>query len=1237
MGDKSWTAEQMQAIETRGQNLLVSAAAGAGKTAVLVERIIRMVTDPARPVDINRILVVTFTNAAASEMRARIASALQKALAGSPGSARLSRQLGLLEQSFITTLHSFCLETVRRYFHLVGLDPAFRVGDENELALLRLDVLTSLFEAQYESAETADRFVSLVDTYGGEKGDLALQDLVLRLFDFARSTPWPQQWLRKALAFWDFEDGQDLDTVSWTVDLRAEITAEIEVALTRLVQAAGIAGREDGPGMYLPFLERELDHTRQLLQAGRTSWVELYRTFQELPFARLKACRTGNEELKEQARKLRSEAKKRLEHLRDACFQRPPGDWLKDLQQVRPLLETLVELAISFDEAFTAAKRGRGLVDFGDLEHFCLRILNTGEREEFSPSPVAYEYRRCFDEVMVDEYQDINAVQEAILQLVSKQDDDQPNLFMVGDVKQSIYRFRLAEPGLFLAKYHTYPAAANRGPDRRLDLARNFRSRRSVIDAVNFIFAQVMSRETGEIAYDEAAKLCYGAGYPPLPVSAGPGPELTEVYIVNHSAPVSESDPVDEPGVSDNQTEDGRGLFETPEVEAALIAGRITDMVQGCAEAPPVLVYDPQQGTYRPVTYSDIVVLLRATRRWANTFVEVFHQYGIPVYADLGSGYFAATEVETLLSLLSVIDNPHQDIPLAGVLRSPLFGFTASDLAAIRLVRPGGDFYTCIRAAADGDGALSERLHSFLRRLEQWRTLARRAPLPELIWQIYRDTGYYEFVGGLPGGVQRQANLRALHDRARQYEQTSYRGLFRFLRFMERIREKGDDLGTARALGEKENVVRILSVHRSKGLEFPVTIVAGLGRQFNLRDCSSDFLLHRTLGFAPDVVDPVRRFRYPTLLKYFLRYRLRREALAEEMRVLYVALTRARERLILVGSSKNLAKSVKTWCQGIPRSQWLLDDADVVGAQSFLDWIARAMVRHPDGAPLRELAGCPEPASDVAAGHRSRWLVQPASTTQPGLSALPEPLSFEPEKDSPQAPLVHQRLAWSYPWESETTLPVKLSATELKRKLDPVFTEDTAPLRAELGALTTRPRFMQRITALTGSERGTALHLVLQHLDLTAELDEQDVIAQISVLLLRGIISPEQASAVDSAAIARFFASPLGRRVRGAFPVRRELPFTLCLPATHLYPGIPQDSTSAVLVQGVIDCLLDEPDGYVIVDYKSDRIPPGDEKSAAERYGTQLALYSEAVEVLTGRPVTARFLYFFANDTAYAV
>ncbi|MBU4533844.1 MAG: helicase-exonuclease AddAB subunit AddA [Eubacteriales bacterium] len=1235
MGDKRWTKEQLQAIETRGQNLLVSAAAGAGKTAVLVERAIRMVTDEVRPVDINRILVVTFTNAAAAEMRHRIATALQQTAAGSSVSPGIVRQLGLLEQSSITTLHSFCLETVRRYFHLIGLDPSFRVGDENELALLRLDVLTGLFETQYGSADTSAPFASLADTYGGEKGDLDLQDLVLRLYDFARSTPWPHQWLHQALGLWEHAEGQGLDDVFWVDDLRREITAQIRVAQTCLLQSAAIAGQADGPGVYLPFLQSEVEYAGVLLQAGRTSWLEMYHRFQELSFGTLKACRDGDEELKEQVKTLRNKAKKILLDLQNAFFQRPSEDWLQDVHRVRPLLESLVNLTIRFEEAFSAAKRGRGLVDFSDLEHFCLRILNAGRPDELVPSPVAEEYRRCFDEVMVDEYQDINAVQETILQLVSRQGDRRSNLFMVGDVKQSIYRFRLAEPGLFLEKYHTYPSAAGRGPDRRLDLATNFRSTRVVVDAVNYVFAQIMRPETGEIAYDEAAALRYGADYPAA-VASRTGSETTELYIIDHSSPVPESDSGIEPGGENALEEETGGRLDTPELEAALVAARIMDLVHGSHDSLPTLVYDRKTGTHRPVTYSDIVVLLRTTKNWANTFVEVFLQHGIPVYADLGSGYFAATEVETLLSLLTVIDNPHQDIPLAGVLRSPLFGFTASDLAALRLARSGGDFFGSVRAAADTEGFLAGRVQSFLEQLEEWRTLARRAPLPELIWQIYRDTGYYEFVGGLPGGIQRQANLRALHDRARQYEQTSYRGLFRFLRFINRIREKGDDLGTARTLGEKEDVVRVLSVHRSKGLEFPVTIVAGLGKQFNLQDGTRDFLLHRHLGFSPDVIDPIRRLRYPTLLKHCTRYRLRREALAEEMRVLYVAMTRARERLILVGSSKNLAKSAKAWCEGLPRPTWPLEDADVVGARSFLDWIGRAVVRHPDGAPIRKLGRCSEPNCDAVVDHPSRWLVQVTSATQPSGSTVSEQRPFTPQPDSPDATLVHRRLAWTYPSYSETLIPVKLTATELKRRMDPVFTEGAVQSQRPQ-ALTARPRFLQRDAVLTGAERGTALHLVLQHLDLNTRLDEQDVGVQISGMVLRGIITSEQAEAVDGQAIARFFASPLGYRVRGAALVSREMPFTLRLPASRLYPGISEESTSLVLIQGVIDCLLDETGGYVIVDYKSDRFPPGDEQAAFARYGTQLALYTEAVEVLTGRTVTDRFLYFFANDSTFRI
>lgn len=1233
-----WTAEQLQAIETRGKNLLVSAGAGAGKTAVLVERVMRMATDPVFPVPIDRILVVTFTNAAAAEMRMRIGAALQDALKADPGSPLLNRQTALFEQASITTMHSFCLDTVRRYFDLINLDPAFRVGDEHELSLLRLDMLAELFEAQYEEPGSNERFSRLVDIYGGEKGDQTLQELILKLYDFARSTPRPHRWFTKALEQWDVDDSTALDDLPWAGELLSAIRSRLDIAHALMKQAVQIAELREGPKVYLKVLLPELDHIERLIRASGVGWTELAREFNDLAFTRLPPCREVNKGLKEQAVGLRTSAKEELQNLAVTYFSRQPDEWLRDMRVVCPVLRDLIYLVTEFDKAYTAAKRDRGLVDFGDLEHLCLQILCDNEGGVIAPSAIALELREWYEEIVVDEYQDINGIQETILKMVSRQYDERPNLFLVGDVKQSIYRFRLAEPDLFLQKYHTYPPLHDAaGTEARIDLTVNFRSRPAIINAVNFIFRRIMSVESGEMEYDDAAKLNCGVEYPPESAASVSDADQVELLIIDQTSGAGETKGGSPGTHSEDELED---VYEAAEAEALLAASRIRELVAGTREQGPARIYDHRLRQYREITYKDIVILLRSTKGWANTFVEVFHRCGIPVFADLGSGYFAATEVETMLSLLSVVDNPHQDIPLAGVLRSPLFGFSASDLAAIRASRSSGKFYACVKTAAGKEGVLAERLQAFLSQLDRWRALARRKPLPELIRQIYRDTGYYEFVGGLPGGAQRQANLRALHNHARRYEQTSYRGLFRFLRFIERVREKGDDLGTARPLGENEDVVRVMSVHRSKGLEFPVVVLAGLGRQFNFRDCWREVLLHKNLGLAADVIDPELRLRYPTLFKHLVRARLRKESLAEEMRILYVAMTRARERLLLIGSGKpeHLFKTTA------PGASPVLDRLDVLKAGNYLKWITLALIDHPDA---RSFATTTTAIASRPEDEPSRWeirIVNPAD--------LPRDASFQVSLPPDSAVVsclkgsqpvaqtagaedeIKKRLEWDYPWRPETVRPAKLTATELFQELEPVA-YDAVPIGPYRRKLIRQPRFMQETAPLTSVEYGSAIHLVMQHIDLNAT-DPEEVRREIERMTASEIISAKQRDAVDCSVIARFLRSDLACRIRNGLAFQREVPFTFKVPAHRFYPDVQADE-DFVLIQGVIDGLLTERDGFVIIDYKTDRVRPGDEQVVANRYRSQLDLYAQAVESITHGCVKEKHIYLFDAGTAVQV
>lgn len=1251
--DKTWTAEQLAAIHTRAGNLLVSAAAGAGKTAVLVERIIRRITDTTAPTDVDRLLVLTFTNAAAAEMRERVGRALAARIDACPDARHLNRQISLINHACIGTIHSFCLEVIRQHFYRIDLDPNFRVADETEADLIRAEVMEELFERRYRMDEQSF-FKTLVDCYGGKRDDADLQKLVLEIYGLARSTPQPMTWLKKLAADYELPEDITFDSLSWGAYLKQTINLELAGAATALETALRLCGRTTGPQAYINTLQADLEAVHNLASAcgADAGWTGLSSLMNAVNFGRLKAVRDKgvDEDLKKQAVALRDQAKKQIRNLQNDYFSRQPEDFCADLSTVAPLVKELTELTRDFHEAYQKAKSINGLVDFSDLEHFCLQVLSNDGPYGLAPSDVALEMRQRFVEVLVDEYQDTNAVQEALLRLVSRQGEADANLFMVGDVKQSIYRFRLADPGLFMDKYLNYlpqPGAAQ----RRIDLTKNFRSRRGVVHAVNFVFRQLMSPAVGELLYDEKAELIYGANYPGREIEGMAAGDEADDPVELHLCERGKSDKHADAGVeaelmaTDEDSGSNSGIsaettedLDTAQIEARLVASRIKEIIGNSPDGGGMLIYDNEQKKYRRAIYRDIVVLLRATTGYANIFMEEFRRLGVPAYAEMATGYFEAVEVETILSLLKVIDNPRQDVPLAGVLRSPLVGLNADELAQIKLCQRQGDFFDAVLSAATMPaGEVSQRLTDFLEKLDKWRGLARQGTLAALLWTLYRDTGYYDFVGGLPGGGQRQANLRALHQRAQQYENTGFRGLFLFLRFIERLRDGVRDLGTARVLNEKENVVRLMSIHKSKGLEFPVVFVAGLGKKFNLKDLNKTVLLHKDLGVGLQFVDAENRITYPTVAKLAVKQKLRMEALAEELRILYVAMTRAREKLILVGSARNLRTHARRWCGTVAGAGWALPDGETAQANTCLDWLVPALARHQDGWKIRDFAQCDDLPPAAVAGDSSRWQVffhdgatASEAAKQPADELYNSVCRMEPVQIAGEfADIVAQRLTWKYPVPALAACAAKASVTELKRRFDPQIEQEEESSLHYRPSFSKRPVFMQGACGLTAAEAGAAMHLVLQNLDLQDVADTAAINEQVARMSELELLTSEQAAAVPAEKIALFFQSPLGRRVLAGKKVLRELPFTMALPAGEVYPQIAADSERIVLVQGIIDCLVEEDDGMLLLDYKTDRITADRLEQAVSLYRGQLNLYARAVEHIYGRQVTDVYLYLF--------
>ncbi len=1227
----TWTDDQWKAITATGTDILVAAAAGSGKTAVLVERIIRKVLNEEEPVDIDQLLVVTFTNAAAAEMRHRIGAALEKAMESDPTSKHLRKQLSLLNKASISTLHSFCLEVIRKYYYLMDIDPSFRIADEAEGALLRDEALDELFEEEYGKEEN-DEFYQLVDTFSSDRSDAQLQMIVNRLYDFAKSHPHPEEWLSRLPQLYDVnEETTNIDDLPFMKELKFDIELQLEGAEALVNELLTIANMPGGPS---PRMVNFMDDQQTIhrLRNAISSWHNLYAEMQVVKFSTLKTCK-GEEydpELVEKSKEIRNELKKIITSLQEDYFSRKPESYLRDMREMRDVIAALAQLVQRFAEKFQAMKREKGLVDFGDLEHFALGILtDRNEEEEFVPSEAALFYQKKFKEVLLDEYQDVNFVQESIIRLVTSGTEEEGNLFMVGDVKQSIYRFRLAEPNLFLSKYRRF-STTGESSGLRIDLAKNFRSRREVLDGTNYLFKQIMGVKVGEIEYDAQAELVKGADYPEEPTVP------VEVTIIEQT------------GTAEQEDEAGLEDAEQSQLEARWIVQKIRELVQ--SRYP---VYDPKTKTERPIRYRDIVILLRSTP-WAGEIIEEGSRAGVPIYAKLSGGYFQATEVVIMLSLLKIIDNPYQDIPLASVLRSPIVNCSENDLAIIRLASKKGAYYEAVQAfarkkPAPEHEALYEKISKFLEKLLGWRTISRSGALSSLIWQLYRDTHFYDFAGGMPGGKQRQANLRALYDRAKQYEETSFRGLFRFLRLIERIQERGDDLGEAKALSEQEDVVRLMTIHASKGLEFPVVFVAGLGRQFNLMDVRQSYLFDQDYGIAAKYTHVEKRISYPSLPQLALRRKKRLELLAEEMRVLYVALTRAKEKLFLLGTQKNVDKVLANWEKGWSSTDWLLSDVDRATAVSYFDWIGPSLVRHRDWA-ISEGPNL-EHLSDIY-GHTSRWkveIVPPESLLKQELEDHQQQIDWQTTVESSE-PItsssrykeeIMKRMSWQYPNPMATKLRSKQSVSDLKRMND-IYNDraENELVKSFQRPVFSRPAFMQQ-KALSPAEIGTAVHTVMQHVPLNKQPTATDISSLLEKLVQRELLTNEQAEVIDPTSIVSFFETEVGQMLLTADHVYRETPFNMGVQASELHAEWDGEN-EVVLVQGVIDCLMEVNGQLYLLDYKTDQITgrfPGGLAEARpvleDRYRLQIDLYAKAVEQIWKRKIARKYLFFF--DGAHAL
>lgn len=1259
----SWTEEQRQVIELRNRNILVSAAAGSGKTAVLVERIITRITDKVHPVDIDSLLIVTFTNAAAGEMRERIRTAIEKKLVEEPENVHLQRQLTLIHHAQITTIHSFCQHVIRNYFHTIDLDPNFRIGDDGEMKLLRNDTAERLIEELYqeigagdstehnpeagrqentdekpsteslehgpepekqevakEKEEKGKRYRRFVESFAPGRDDGGLKALILAVYDFSMSYPWPFKWLKDCRRAYDVENVQELASVFWMEPLLKHVRLLLEECVADIRKALAICRQPDGPYMYEKAILDDLVQMEELLNSR--DYLEYADAFLRMKaFARLSTKKDDivSAEKKELVKGIREQVKGSLKAIREQYFYQTPGQMVEDLKGSREQAEVLLELAGTFYRRFSEKKREKNLLDFNDLEHMALDILVKEENGHPVPSDAAEQFADRFEEIMIDEYQDSNLVQEYILTSVSRQSRGVNNVFMVGDVKQSIYRFRLARPELFMGKYASYTTESS--PEQKIELHKNFRSRSQVLSSVNFIFRHIMTENLGNICYDDAAALYPGAFYP----EAQDPEELdTEVLLLDLE---EEAEAVEESGET------------AVELEARMIGKRILEMV-GKAQ-----VVDKATGAYRPAQYRDMVILLRTVSGWADTVASVLGNMGIPAYTGSQSGYFSATEVQTILALLKVVDNPEQEIPLAAVLRSPIVGLSDEELAKIRSRSREGSFPAACRfyAREGEDSVLTEKLKDFYRMLEDFRRRVPYTAMHELLWYILERTGYADYAAAMPGGEQRRANLEMLAEKALAYESTSYRGLFNFNRYMEQLQKYDVDYGEASILGEEENTVRILSIHKSKGLEFPIVFVSGMNKAFNQQDSRSRLALHPEYGIGCDFTDPVLRIKTPTLLKKMIQRKLVEESLGEELRVLYVALTRAKEKLILTGAAR-LEKKQKKWQQSGSVPGKPLSFGTLTGAGSYLDWVMPVLLLHPAGEAAFGSPGiCGQEKTEAA--FRIRLFTIGDLAVEEAVHQLEARWTKEALLNWEEA-LYSRRMRehldkvfdTEYAWKDSMDIYGKITVSELKSMRQTLDTEEEFTVFAEPDVVPLLPKFLQEKQEPTGAAKGTVYHRLLEHLDYEREASVPAVREQLEEMCRIGKLTKEEAEVIKASEIVHFLCTGLGQRMKQAAlagNLRREQPFVLGVDAEEIRES--WTGNDMVLVQGIIDAYFYEEDGIVLVDYKTDYVEPGKEHRLLEKYGIQLRYYARALERLTGCRVKESYIYSFWMGKALRV
>lgn len=1220
MAEVKWTNEQLQAIQEKNSNILVAAAAGSGKTAVLVERIIHKIID--EQMDIDKILVVTFTNAAASEMRERILEAIYKKLEENPENVHLQRQIILLNKASICTIHSFCLDVIHNHFYEIDLPSNFKIADTAEIDLLKQEVLDDLFEQKY--TENDKNFIELLENYTNYRGDEALQELVLKIYKFIQSSPFPIKWLQEKLELLKIKD-KDISQTIWGKLIIQTVDDDIQESIMQLEVTKSKMALYPEMTKFYQTISEDIINLQDLQKYN--SWDELYIKLLNFNFSKWPVDKKVINDLKEDSKAIRDKVKKHIKEKTAKLLSCSQEQAVKDLKIITPILEKLSNLVTEFTKNFAEKKKEKNCIDFNDIEHFALKILLD---ENNNPTEVAKKYKEKFEEIAIDEYQDSNLVQEAILTSISKGN----NIFMVGDVKQSIYKFRQARPELFLQKYDEYKNKEEKAQEDNLkiQLFRNFRSRQNILNITNLVFESIMSKELGDINYNENEYLNYGANYPePEEIKNYAG--IAELDIID----LKEDESIT--AFEGEEDEEEQERVEDDVLEAKFVANKIQELLNS-----NYMVFDKKQG-YRKIRPKDIVILLRATSNLSPIYEKELSDLELPVFSDTSGTYLDTVEIQTILSVLKIIDNPLQDIPLVVVLRSSICNFTDNDLITIRLTDRNCNFYEALiktRLICDGD--LKNKIESFLEKLEKWKSISQYMPLDEFIWQIYLDTGYYQYVGLLPNGAMRQANLKTLFEKAKQYEKASFKGLFNFIQFIDKLKKQNGDLASAKLIGENEDVIRIMSIHKSKGLEFPVVFLCNSHKKFNMQDLNDNILLHQDIGFGPTIMDTTRKIKYSSIAKDAIKLKMKQETLSEEQRILYVALTRAKEKLYITGRSKDFTKYVqdKNKVLEMYESENIKLDAKLMKkANSYLDWIMYVYLFN-QGRTIT-LKGESYKLSDIITLNVSnkkdllKALAKEEVVEQIDLKEKIEQIlknkSDEENKKSEQA--LKELLEWKYDYIVDTTLPTKSSVTKIKQEkikleemLKGIESEEVEYKKSYT------PKFMQEDKKISSAEKGTLVHLCIQRLDERKDYELKDIQNMILNLVEKEIITQNEADAIDVNLIYQYTKSQLFEELRKAKEVHKEQPFYINIPAKDVVSEA-ENSKKNILVQGIIDLYyIDKNDNLVLIDFKTDYISnePNAKEKILDKYKVQLEIYKTALEQALNRKTSKTALCLVKSE-----